>query len=808
MVRFKNTVFLCGVSVILSACGGGGGGTASIPTPAPVAPIPTPVASEPHQIASGADTIRYTGTGQRIGILDVGAAASTNDEYMGRFSYGIELRNTNSGTTVRTELTRVTASPDHADMSTSIAIGKTHGIAKQASVKAYSVQFDSTVRLNSQHINLINIFDDVASENLVAVNNSWGVTPTVDVFTGKSAYSDADIGRLSLASYLMGYDEDNSGAVENAELIGLVGMKCTTFARNIRHSDAGRVVATGSLDYDGGPQVLTNAELKDLYDLKCNGGYSRYADKRVYEDHMGADFIAKIEADKDNNRDAPIWVWATGNNGAKQPELLAGLPSQVPKAEDYWLAVTSVWYTEGQYRKTNYGAECGQAKRYCLASVSEGSYYIKSDGKREENGGTSGAAPSVTGGLAVITSAFPSKDRRWARKRILATASHTTADGKRLRDNDGNIITPDADGLSNTLGHGIMRLDLATQAVGETTLSVAGSRLGKATTYTVGDSFIQSGGAFGDGLKQGLSQIQSYTFDSMGAEFSYNLADNVSTLTDSQNVMRFFDMSPKHHVPKFYATGIRGVSFVDTKPQTFKNLEYQTYSLPFSHAQKNPVHMAFSVGDSMALHTRFSNAKESHGQHTITTALQYDSKNTHTIYTMGVHTERGRLLGTAFSGAYGGTGRAHTAFVQVQKRKIYTVNNWNIRYQAVLGMTRHDGFSGRTMHSMSGLMTSRFSIVGMHTLNDNTFGFALYQPLRLERGNAHVRYVSGVHKNTVLSYDTQRMALSPSGRQITLETYYTPRHSRFTFKMILHNDKGHIKGNTGSAIMLKYYKSF
>ena len=100
------------------------------------------------------------------------------------------------------------------------------------------------------------------------------------------------------------------------------------------------------------------------------------------------------------------------------------MPAVIRKAEQYWLTVAAVEYrtSDSQYRETSYTNQCGRAKRYCLAAVSDGSNYKPGQGGAEqENGGISGAAPAVSGGLAVIKQAFPSKDRRWSRRRILAT---------------------------------------------------------------------------------------------------------------------------------------------------------------------------------------------------------------------------------------------------------------------------------------------------------------------------------------------------------------------------------------------------
>ena len=463
--------------------------------------------------------------------------------------------------------------------------------------------------------------------------------------------------------------------------------------------------------------------------------------------------------------------------------------------------------SDSQYREADYTNRCGQAKRYCLAAVSDGSNYKPGQGGAEkENGGTSGAAPAVSGGLAVIKEAFPSKDRRWSRRRILATASHTTADGKQLRDKNGNVVNPDAEGYSDIFGRGIMRLDLATQPLGDSRLSVRGDRLGVSQKYSVKQSFVRSSAVFGDGLKLGLSQVNTYKFDIMGAEFTYNMGDNVG-IQPPMRTTQFFNFTGNTDTPpQTYTSKAGQLSFMDTTPQKFSNLDYTQHTMPFAppitNPKQPPLQVSYTVDNTISIQTRITTDTTN----TLTTQLTYTQPKTKTIFSTGIHTEQGTLLGAKFAGAYGGLGRANTAYIQATKNN--TLGNWSMRYNATLTTTSTNGFNTRTLENINNLIASEFSVIAKRAYKKGTLGVAVYQPLRLEQGTMDVKFVNKVTDNTRLSYDTNTVPITPSARQVTLEAYYDFANSPFAIKTKVTRHNGHVRGNHDNTILLRYYKPF
>ena len=808
----KKSVITCIVGVILSACGDGG--STSFPTALSGAIAVGGSASgaqggrlfQRNQVASGAYQVPFSGNGERIGILEGKSVYNGNAEYRNRIEYGLKAQGGRYTGVIRNDVPAFqSARARHADMVTSVAIGKTFGIAHRARAVDYNYAFPIGNSYYSNHIELGRIYSDAKSRNLVAMNNSWRTWLHAEYTRGRNGYDSSAVQRVQAAATTLGVDIDGNGV--NMQYI--FGKRCSKYSRYLTYAENGHQVYTSQY------RAISQQELQSTYDSRCKGGYSPYASRSVYEKYIGADFIRQIEADSTNDRDAPIWVWAAGNDNEENGSLFASLPAQIPKAEDYWLAVVATEYTSGQYRHTRYSATCGRARRYCLTAVSEGARHVTYDDRSYGNGGTSAAAPSVTAGLAVVKQAFPSKDRRWARRRILATASHITADGKRLRDANGNIVTPDAQGYSNIFGRGIMRLDKAIQPMGNSVLSVSGASLEGAEKYSVQDSFIHSSPVFGDGLKQGLSNIDTKKFDAMGAEFDYNMGDG-AFVTAATTPSRFLDFDGQNvsYTPTLHHIGTSNMSFVDTDPYRFANFTYTEQNLPFmpkaENPKRQPLHMSYAYDADKAIQISIPNHEDYRDIDSMSLQFVYGKLTptvaSGTVRSVGLHTEQGTVLGSNFRGAYGGVGRTNTVYMN--RTTHWQWGDWNLRYNSVFGISTSNGIGGRSIQNISGLLSSNFSVIARKEYRTGQLGIAFYQPLRVERGVMDVSFVSDVRNNTMVSYDTQQVDITPSGREIAFEAYYDFANSPFTVKTHISKDKNHIKGKDDTTVLLRYFKPF
>ena len=161
-----------------------------------------------------------------------------------------------------------------------------------------------------------------------------------------------------------------------------------------------------------------------------------------------------------------------------------------------------------------------------------------------------------------------------------------------------------------------MRLDLATQPLGDSRLSVRGDKLGVSQKYSVKQSFVRSSAVFGDGLKLGLSQVNTYKFDIMGAEFTYNMGDNVG-IQPPMHTTQFFNFTGNTDTsPKTYTSGTGRLSLMDTTPQKFSNLDYTQHTMPFAppitNPKQPPLQVSYTVDNTISIQTRITNRYNKH----------------------------------------------------------------------------------------------------------------------------------------------------------------------------------------------------
>ena len=219
--------------------------------------------------------------------------------------------------------------------------------------------------------------------------------------------------------------------------------------------------------------------------------------------------------------DRAIYVWAAGNaQGRRRPdgtieegrsvELLPGLPYLLPELRGHYLATVAVDTDTG--RLADFSSHCGVAADFCLAAPAT---FImvpyRDDYTTVEIGGTSLAAPLVTGAVGLLTQHY--RDQLGADaivERLLATADKTG-------------IYADA----QIYGQGLLDLDAATRPQGEARLPTGASLAGPAVNRAL--SALASAPAFGDALSRGLAGREIAAFDNLDAPFFSPLSSYLRT---------------------------------------------------------------------------------------------------------------------------------------------------------------------------------------------------------------------------------------------------------------------------------------
>lgn len=333
---------------------------------------------------------------------------------------------------------------------------------------------------------------DITGEWVLNTNDSHGthVTGTVGAnrdgseFHGVSWGSDVYVGNTG------GTDDSNYGPFldygyfrtawgnlaqdlikENGEARG--GVINNSFGTNTRVVNNG---AYGNDRYSIGTMLPVNTVQESEYEYFLF--QKQYGDDPSFVD-------AAWEAVKGTN---VVQVMTTGNRDMNNPYYRALYPYFNPEAEQNWIAVAGLKKLSGEGDTAKYGViknfnEAGLGKWWTVAAPGDGIYssavidgsYIEPGSKGYEDkeltdpayaswGGTSMAAPHVTGAMGVIMSRYQDMSAIQARTVLFTTANHKNPDGTLFDGWDKNL----ADGMvSDRLGWGAPDLDKAMYGPGQ-----------------------------------------------------------------------------------------------------------------------------------------------------------------------------------------------------------------------------------------------------------------------------------------------------------------------------------------------------
>lgn len=147
-----------------------------------------------------------------------------------------------------------------------------------------------------------------------------------------------------------------------------------------------------------------------------------------------------------------VFVFAAGNHSRgdaykAEPGAMAALPAFFPDLQAHWIAVVNVDMNGVIADSSHY---CGAAAEWCIAAPGTDINSAQAGGDFVAYTGTSMAAPHVTGGVAVVTGAFPNLSSDKVVQRLFVTANHQGIYAERA-----------------IYGHGLMNLNKATLPIGQ-----------------------------------------------------------------------------------------------------------------------------------------------------------------------------------------------------------------------------------------------------------------------------------------------------------------------------------------------------
>ena len=547
--------------------------------------------------------------------------------------------------------------------------------------------------------------------------------------------------------------------------------------------------------------------------LGVSGVIDNFSEAELRE-HFSAATATFAQGDSD---DKVILVWAAGNahgtrcespvvecvDGAVDaisPALLAGLQARLPELREHSVGVVAIG-PEGEI--VDFSNRCGIAAEYCLAAPG-GDIRLAYFGPFEDGpgrgfataGGTSLAAPMVTGGLALMKHYFRGQvSNTDLLARLLETADRTG---------------PYAD--AEIYGRGLMDLGTATSPVGEEVVAV-GSRVGAAGA-ALGQTSLELGPAFGDSFASSLRGREIAAFDALGAPFWHPAGDFATAATGP---------SPSARLREFLGTTIRTpegtpedatpILLFGDSPQPGEATPVLRLTDSTSSAAERASHFGLAAQSlvltwpitagltATALTTEGVGDQDS----LVGSSLVWRLPGAPLSFRAGRAGEPRTLLGAAADGAFGHLS-ADTTFAGI--RADTTHGAWHLVFNAEVG-TVVAGARDGLLSGASDLATSAFSFHAVRpTRSGGAFRVSLSQPLRIESGHAELRLPVGRTKSGEVVRDAVALGLEPSGRQVDLELHWRQPLERGELRLgaVLSSEPGHRKHEDPDLFLLAGWK--
>lgn len=559
-----------------------------------------------------------------------------------------------------------------------------------------------------------------------------------------------------------------------------------------------------------------------------------------------------------------LFVYAAGNDATPDPGFPALLPAD-PYAQGFGLAsnllaVVATSPVTGQI--ADYSARCGVAAAWCLAapggnatdfsgdlppadsiiSASPGDLYAAATG-------TSGAAPHVTGGAALLMQRFPGLSMAEIATRLLTTADKT------------GIYADQA-----VYGQGMLDLAAASQPIGSLSVRTGGT-VSAATGFDLDSSRATLGPVFGDAVQMALADRSLTVFDSQNAPFQIDAASLVSapsarlTADDMlDDLGRYERMRERSLAPGYgYAYSLSDTNELrlTRAPEDRRDgPELERFRFVDSSFDAARLELGFNdkLGDRLGLRAEgaldaaavasesafgvpyFAFSEDGYsalagmelGASTLRVATVTGDdgdvddaavaisaaeltrpfgRASLASFNVGAMQEQGSVLGSATAGAFGDDAQADTVFAGLAMKlamseTVAVVGSANIGYtSAALG-------AGSLIEDLQGIRTDSFSLgvtADRLVRADDRAGLLVNQPLRVSGGSASLAMPVGRTVEGGLLTQRTALSLAPSGREIDLEAFYSfllADESSLTTSVMLRQEPGHLAEAEDEGLML------
>ncbi|MGY4535255.1 hypothetical protein ACVW0Y_004408 [Pseudomonas sp. TE3786] len=537
-----------------------------------------------------------------------------------------------------------------------------------------------------------------------------------------------------------------------------------------------------------------------------------------------------------------IYVWAAGNDKTQpEPSSFASMPLLVPGLKGNWLAVIAVdlnydWANEGNATASSLqGNPCGAAKAWCIAAPGFG-FQVPTPGGISFTTGSSLAAPTVSGALAVLMDVFPTLTSEQIVNRVLVSANKTG-------------IYAD----QNVYGQGLLDLDTATRPIGalmintQSGMAIPISRAAMAESSPLGNAvrsalstvnlvlkdsldapFLVKGDALGNGQvaersridtvaylqRQNLENTQQQLHTAGGLRMTYseggegsglaglgqvqawqplgnNLALSASVNTDPSWSQGLLDAQP----------ALRNTSVTEAFSNPYLSLQEQASGAGLRWNMGQNWHSAVQVQTAKAAE-RFSDRPSHEQQHSVQSEWGYTSAaGLSASVQLGALQEQQRLLG-AESDSWLGNGQSRTVFSGLNVN-VPVGQQWNLYGRYNTGRTT---LQGNGWAQAAALRSDSFTL-GVLGQPDPQLqvGALVYQPLRVKSGNLKTELPTGLNADNSVAMNRVNLNLSAEARHMEYELfmrYELPAWAiNFKGSLLRVEDYNNQAGNNDSMVM-------
>ena len=500
--------------------------------------------------------------------------------------------------------------------------------------------------------------------------------------------------------------------------------------------------------------------------LNLSFGYEGLINQYTEED-LRANFSQAIAVlAQPDAAEKTILVWAAGNqNGdrcgfgvpdcvdgrieAVSVGILPGLLAYMEELQGHSVAVVALQPDGGAI--ADFSNRCGIASEWCIAAPGDevGYAYFGPDGGEDGvrgygvGGGTSFAAPMVSGGLAIMKQLF----RDQLANEELVTRLFVTADST------GIYADPDI------YGHGRMDLGAATSPVGILDVPITTGTAAMASA-SLGSTGLRLGAAFGDGVAAAFDGDELMALDDYGAPFWYEL-DSFTATTDGPSMsarLRTF-LGPGSGLaaaggggPGLTALGVTGSVLRMPTAAGNGHLALAEGAVAASAYQGS----GFSA-------TAFTTGPLRPAMPAAGAAVGWRPGDLPVGLRAGWISERETMLGSLGQGAFGNLS-AGTAFVGFDGS--VGLGGWRFGADGEFGMANPVAHGGM-IREISALMTSTFALHATRGFERaGSLSLSVSQPLRVENGWAALSVPSARTKAREVLHSALRADLSPGERQL------------------------------------------